>query len=200
MVAEDFLSNSTLNIVGIVIAAVLPLIIIRYFAHMDKKRDVKEAKIAQELKEKQENIARDLKIANAEIAEAVKRHADINDGELLHNITELKEDLQYNSKRIDEIALKQELMSKEQNVIVMGLQTRADLTNGNIEKIRNDLMDLQDTIDVVSTKLHENIIPTVASKAALVQKKRKRARKRKQIDEDAINQDLAKQNIGSNNK
>lgn len=200
MVVEEFLSNSTLNITSIILAAVLPVFLIRYFAYLDKKRDVKEQKIAQELKEKQEDEARELKRVNSEIAAELKRHADINDGELLHNITELKADIHYNSKRVDEIAIKQEELNKEQNVIVMGLKTRADLTNGNIEKIRNDLMDLQDTIDVVSTKLHENIIPTVASKAAIVQKKRKRARKRKQIDENAINQDLAKQNIGGSNK
>ena len=109
------------------------------------------------------------------------------------------------SAAVDELAKKQAETQKDQLTLISDLQHRADMTNGNIENIRNDIMDIQDTADDISDRVPlEKIIigkpgsAQTANSLLVSARRRKKRAKRKQIDYDAKNQGVSKLNIGAN--
>lgn len=201
------LANEISNWGGIILSAALPVLLIYYFKVIEKRRNTKELKVAAELKAHDEKVAQDLKLASIDIAKDLKKasetiatelqiHIDSKIASINASIVDLGKriDLVNSaqteiSKRVDSVSANQLKTRSDQLELIHDLQKRADMTNGNVENIRNDIMDVQETVEDISDGLYE--LPPLNSRKA------ERRSKRKRIFGDANYQGDFKRNIGS---
>lgn len=198
-------TNEVLNYISIITSAILPVVLVWYFKTIERRRSEKELKVASELKTHNEKTASDLKLASMDIATELQKHLD----EKINNTNKSIEDLGKRiemindnqseiSKRVDAISTKQLETHKDQLELISDLQHRADMTNGNIGNIRNDLMDVQEAIEDISDNMTE--FPLIKTEKKFIDTRKKDRRvKRKQITDDSQYQAASKHNLGSKN-
>lgn len=217
-------SSDVLNLIGIVVSVSVPIILIRFFHTSDARRIEKDKKladdlksnterIAMDLKSNEERIARELKIASVDIAEKLQVHLDAQNSNIMQNIETISNTIVSLGERVDKISIKVDELSirqtetqKDQLALIKDLQHRADLTNGNIQHIRNDIMDVQDVADNISDRMkqqaqHFLLGPSDREEKASEQTAREvrnkdRRIKRKEIEDDALSQQIDKNNMG----
>lgn len=270
--SAGFLGNATLNIIGIVISTVLPLLLLRYFRNQEKKssekqreqrtaldentkkledlakegvREQKEqtAKMIEALESRHTKVIKDLEennnkiqtamveslkhekeVAHKEMAadfrkymidvseelkaedkrivedirkegiirdqlliDEMRRHVDLKNTELLikigamtDSLKELDGKIKHVSESVQHVDSKQMDMRKNQEIMISSLQKRADLVNGNVAAIRNDIVDIHDEVDNLYSKLDN------PSDRAMQQRKRRSNTKRSQIRQKTL--------------
>lgn len=206
------LGNIALNIVGIAISAALPLLILRYFkirdnARDERQRDAKEAveKNSEELKRLTKDSAaqqrettlhmikefeKKFEDQSSKVADEIKHEKEIAHKQMMleikENILTSHNDL---GKKIDEVNNKQLEMKRNQESMIGNLQNRADMVNGNVAVIRDEILDLQEDLDDLYERMDT---PTPTEKR---ERKRKRRKKRQEIATDAQSQDIIKKKL-----
>lgn len=270
-----FLGNATLNVVGIVISTVLPLLLLRYFRNNEKKQAEKQkqqhdsieentkklellakegvreqreqtqkmiealegrhSKVIQELEENNkkiqqtmiESLKHEKEVAHKEMAadfrkymldvteelkdedkrivedirkeglvrdqrliDEMRRHVDIKNSELLAKVVimtdslkELDSKIKLVSDNVSDVNSKQMDMRRNQETMISSLQKRADLVNGNVSAIRNDIVDIHDEIDSLYSKFDD------PSPKNMLQRKRRSNAKRNMIRQKAMADD-----------
>ena len=83
---EFILTNEALNVLGLVITIVGPIILYRVFVVMDRTRTEKNNKSTEELKNNNEKIASNLKLASADIAENLRVKIEVKNDAILKSI------------------------------------------------------------------------------------------------------------------
>jgi hypothetical protein len=178
VVSEQLTVEIILSVVSITISTVLPLFILRYF----KIRETKEKERAKELKEttertshdlkgvtehnaneikySAEKTAKELKEATSQIAIDLVRQTDLKNEVIINKVNSAISIIEENTKRmneldihVDEINTKQIEMGKTMETMIANLHQKADMTNGNVEKIRMDVLNLQEDTDDVYEQL-----------------------------------------------
>jgi hypothetical protein len=147
------------------------------------------ASIAEELR--QENLKRD-----EDIAKNLANNADRIREEQMIQSQKISEDLKtttsniaaYLEKKTDNTS--KEILNNIQDVdrrltaMIDSLQRGAELTNGNVTKIRSDILELQDDVDNIYDKINKEEIQNNPQKK--LERDRKRKIRRRQITNDSI--------------
>ena len=207
------ISNLITNYIGIIMGAVIPVALIWYLKVTERRREKKETKIAAELKTQEiktaadlkahnEKTAIELKLASMDIADDLRKHLDDKIASINLSITDLGKRIDLVngaqseiSKRVDTISANQLKTRTDQMELINDLQHRADMTNGNVENIRNDIMDVQESVEDIVDGLYE-LPPLNTRKQEFNSRKQERRTKRRRISYDARYQDETKHRIG----
>jgi uncharacterized protein YcgL (UPF0745 family) len=287
--SAGLLGNATLNIIGIVISTVLPLLLLRYFRNQEKKttekqkeqrtaldentkkledlakqgvreqkeqtqkmieglearhiktikelednygkiqttmieslkheKDIAHKELAadfrkymldatEELKNEDKRIVEDIRkeglIRDQRLIDEMRRHVDLKNSEILIKVSAMADSIKDLDGKIKQVSdnvagvnIKQVEMHKNQEVMIISLQKRADLVNGNVAAIRNDIVDIHEEIDSLYVK--NNSPRSAASTATEMQKRKRRsADKRHQIREKTLSDESDINGIGPN--
>lgn len=124
-------------------------------AHLKKATE----DIADNIKEQAEERASELKTATQEIADRIKREADTREV-LVRSYTDktmdgLKAQIADVDRKVMETLSKQQDMLSQQQSLLGGLTKRSDMVNGNIANIRGDLIEIDDAVDELYTKIRQ---------------------------------------------
>jgi hypothetical protein len=216
VVSEQLTVEIILSVVSITISTVLPLFILRYF----KIRETKEKERAKELKEttertshdlkgvtehnaneikySAEKTAKELKEATSQIAIDLVRQTDLKNEVIINKVNSAISIIEENTKRmneldihVDEINTKQIEMGKTMETMIANLHQKADMTNGNVEKIRMDVLNLQEDTDDVYEQLSNRNNPQVQTNLSTTtrrKRKRKIDNRRAEILRDSTSQ------------
>jgi hypothetical protein len=79
--------------------------------------------------------------------------------------------------------------------MINNLRSKADLTNGNVERIRNEVLDLEESIDIVYEKIEGNEMSDRDKR----EKKKLRDKKRREIAETSVSQHKSNQGDSPSN-
>lgn len=178
---------------GIIIITPFILLGINWWNTRQGKRKEDERKIyetikAKELKEDDERKARNLKDMTEKIAEEVKNRAEEVAKELEESTANiLQKSKEYTEKTNRDIIARIEVIDTKVMSMLSDLRKRAELTNGNVATLRNDIADLQDQMEDLFEDRGKSD-SEVRDLQAQRDQKRKRRQRRRQIDSDRIAQ------------
>jgi hypothetical protein len=276
--STGFLGNATLNIIGIVISTVLPLLLLRYFRNQEKKQLEKqkeqrqaldmntkkledlakestreqkeqtqkmieslEGRHSKTLHEMEENYSKiqhkmldDLKhekeVAHKEMAADFRKHmldmvtelknedkrivddirkeglirdqrlldelqrlVDLKNNEVIIKVNAMADSLKETNTKIrrvgeevEELGQKQKDMRANQEIMIVSLQKRADMTNGNVAAIRKDIVEIQEDMD----EIHDKVSGNGRQPSEKRVRKRQRNQKRHEIAQNEFSDDM----------
>lgn len=141
-----------------------------------------------------ERLATELKTITEKIALDLLHQTEKKNAEILQKLSDMAILVEANSKRVDRISdalttvnTKQEKMGMSMETMISNLHQKADITNGNVENIRNDLLSLQEDTDEVFEKMSGSNMTGVEVRA----KRKKRELRRREIAMDSKKQHSA---------
>lgn len=139
-----------------------------------------------------EKLAVDLKNNTAAIAADLKHATEVKYTELfekmntvMRTVDDIGKRVQEVSGHVDDITRRQGDMDKSMEQMIHNLHQKADMTNGNVANIRNDLLSLQEDIDDMNDKVNGGNTGSISERRI---KQRKRDVRRSQIAADSQRQ------------